>query len=395
MSSPRHLVLACLIFFTIGWVSAVLGPALPDLAGQAQVNLATEGGVIAALFVGALLAQVAGGALHDRWGIRPLLVVGLATLVVGMLGVILSHSIALTLLCGVITGLGHGAVDIGVSLFIALAFKHAGVAALNFTNIFFGAGAIAGPAAAAFALAHGGTALPALWGVVGIALVAFVFALVSPLPARATGLTHSDSAAVPGRWWRSALIGLLGGLFLLYVGLENGLGSWATELTHRVAGQSLATGALLASGFWFALTAGRVVGSILGTRVTALRLLIWCAGGAVGAAALLLASPLHPVFLVAGIVVFGLSFGPIYPTAVALTTARFPHTPGRATSLVTSLGSLGGVVIPWLQGWLLIQVSPWASILFIAALVSLMGGFILSVNTSVTRASVLLPQPTR
>jgi len=136
-----------------------------------------------------------------------------------------------------------------------------------------------------------------------------------------------------------------------------------------------------------------VVGSILGTRVTALRLLIWCAGGAVGAAALLLASPLHPLFLVAGIALFGLSFGPIYPTAVALTTSRFPHTPGRATSLVTSLGSLGGVLIPWLQGWLLIQVSPWASILFIAVLVLLMGGVILSMRTSVTRAPVLLPQP--
>jgi len=317
--------------------------------------------------------------------------VGLATLVIGLLGVILSHSIALTLLFGVITGLGHGAVDIGVSLFIALAFEKAGVAALNFTNIFFGLGAIAGPAAASFALAHGGTALPALWGVVGIAVIAFVFAMLTRAPAQAHGSAHTAPVAVPGDWWRSSLIALLGGLFLLYVGLENGLGSWTAVLAQRVAGQSLATGALVAAGFWFALTAGRVVGSILGTRMTGRRLLILCAVGAVGAAMLLLASPLHPAFLIAGITVFGLSFGPIYPTAVALTTARFPHTPGRATSLVTSLGSLGGVMIPWLQGWLLTQVSPWMSILFVAALVVGMGGLILSVSTGATRSPIPFP----
>ncbi len=386
-SSVRQLALACGVFFTIGWVAAAFGPALPDLARLTRANLATVGGLITTLFVGALLSQAAGGWLHDRWGIRPLLSVGLAGIVVGVSGVAMSHSIALTLLCGVITGLGHGAVDIGVSLFIALAFEKAGVAALNFTNIFFGLGAVAGPAAASFALARAGTALPALWSAALLALVAFVVVQLTPLPAAQPASARVSSSALPHiRRRQLTLIGILAGLFLLYVGLENGLGSWTTELTHRTTGQSLATGALLASGFWFTLTGGRVVGTYLGTKIAASRLLLLCAGGTTVAAALFLLSPLHPAFLVAGIVLFGFSFGPIYPTAVALTAARFPQAPGPATSLVTSAGSVGGAILPWLQGWLLIQVSAMASLTFVSALAFVMGGVILTLNIGVVRA---------
>ena len=382
MPSRRYLALACLIFFDIGWVAAVLGPALPDLAHLTDASLAAVGGVISALFVGALLAQAVSGALHDRFGVRPLLGAGLACLVVGMGGIALSHAIALTLLCGVIMGLGHGTVDIGISLFVALTFEGKGVAALNFTNIFFGVGAIAGPATASIALRQGGSALPALWGAVGIAVVALLLVQVVPLPPAAPAAPQlPQAAAVSASWWRSAALWLLGGLFLLYVGLENGLGSWTTELVHRAAGQSLATGALVAAGFWLALTGGRIVGTILGARMTAARLLAVCAGGAVGGAVLLLVSPLHPLLLFTGIAVLGLSFGPIYPTAVVLTTARFPQVPGKATSLVTSLGSLGGIVVPWALGWFLIAVSPLASLVLSAFLIVLLVGTIARVIT--------------
>ncbi len=63
----------------------------------------------------------------------------------------------------------------------------------------------------------------------------------------------------------------------------------------------------------------------------------------------------------------GFCLGPIFPTALAITTASFRRAPGTAASVVIALGSLGGTLLPWLQGVLMERVSPAASVLLVAA----------------------------
>ena len=368
MRLNRQLIIACFIFFIIGWIAAVLGPALPDLAFQTQTNLTTIGGIISALFVGALLAQLMGGALHDHWGIRPLLTIGLACMVVGVAGIIFSHNIAIMLFAAIITGLGHGAVDIGISLFVALSFGDRSVAALNFTNIFFGLGAVAGPAVAAITLQSLHTTLPSIWIIGGITMVTLVAVALMPLP-KTEPKEHAQEEQISTFSYRAMSrtsgLWLFGGIFLLYVGLENGLSGWTAEFHHRVTGQPLATGALVAASFWFALTIGRVFGTFLGARLTPQRLLQVCLAGLVAGATLFFISSFQGILIIVATILIGLSCGPIYPTAVVMTTLRFPQAPGRATSIVTSLGSAGGILIPLLQGWLLTRVSSWSSALLI------------------------------
>jgi len=52
----------------------------------------------------------------------------------------------------------------------------------------------------------------------------------------------------------------------------------------------------------------------------------------------------------------GLSFGPIYPTMVAIVTARAPHMAGTAMSRMGVFASVGGMALPWLYGLLLTDV---------------------------------------
>jgi fucose permease len=63
----------------------------------------------------------------------------------------------------------------------------------------------------------------------------------------------------------------------------------------------------------------------------------------------------------------GLCLGPIYPTAIAVTTARFDQATGAATSIVIAIGSLGGMLLPWLQGVLMEQSGVQQSVLLIVA----------------------------
>jgi fucose permease len=84
-------------------------------------------------------------------------------------------------------------------------------------------------------------------------------------------------------------------------------------------------------------------------------------GTCLGSAMLVLGSG-NVVWTVAGTVVAGVSFGPIFPTIVVMGTEVFRGAPSRAVSVIISLGSLGGMVLPPLQGLLLERVNPLASV---------------------------------
>jgi fucose permease len=68
----------------------------------------------------------------------------------------------------------------------------------------------------------------------------------------------------------------------------------------------------------------------------------------------------------AAVFLTGLSFGAIYPTTIAMVTAAFRGAPGRAASVAAASGSIGGMLLPPLQGVILEQVHPHASAWYIA-----------------------------
>jgi fucose permease len=286
--------------------------------------------------------------------------------------------------------MGHGAVDVGTNILIAQVFARRSAAALNLLNVFFGAGAVAGPLAASLALRQWDTALPALW--VGVGLLALSFGLLPRLP----GLR--PSAAGPARAGYSALallrspvLWVLGGVLLLYVGLENGMASWTTEYLRRTTPLATAAAALVTSGFWLALTLGRVAAAVAGLRLSADRILRLTLGGALAGGALLAASTGQAWLSLAGVLLTGLCYGPVFPTMLSVTTARYPQAPGTATSVVVSFASAGGMLLPWLQGVLLERAGPPASVAWVAFGAAAMLALYLS--QALSRREAPAPQP--
>jgi len=75
----------------------------------------------------------------------------------------------------------------------------------------------------------------------------------------------------------------------------------------------------------------------------------------------------NPTLSVIGVLVTGLGYGGTYPTMVALTTALFKEASGRAAGLVISMGSIGAMVLPSLQGVIIEGPGPRLSGYMIAA----------------------------
>jgi MFS transporter, FHS family, L-fucose permease len=365
LSSRGTVAASCALFFALGVVTAAVGPALPNLAANTASGLSSLGVVFTAIFLGALLAQVVAGPLNDRLGQRPVLLVGIVLLMVGTAGLTTGRSLPLVLACALIAGLGHGAIDVSVNVLIAEVFVERSAAALNLLNVFFGVGAVAGPALAGLTLQLWGTALPSLW------LGAGLFVLLAPLaPLLAVvprTLHRAEQAAPAAPLYRSPLLWAIGALVLLYVGIENGIGGWTTAYLVQTTALTAATAALVTSGFWLALTVGRVAGAILGTRLAPHTLLRVSLIGSFAGGALLALTTGHALLSTVAVLMLGLCFGPIFPTALAITAANFRQATGTAASIVVALGSLGGMSLPWLQGVLLERGGPSASVLLVAA----------------------------
>jgi fucose permease len=298
-------------------------------------------------------------------GQRPVLLAGAVLLALGTLGLATSRELPLMLACAAVAGLGHGAIDVSTNVLIAEVFATRSAAALNLLNVFFGLGAVAGPAVAGLTLRLWDTALPALW--LGAGLMLLEAPLILLLPSVSYARADASPAHVAASPLRSIRLWAIGALVLLYVGVENGVASWTTVYLERTTALDQAAAALITSGFWLALTGGRIAAAFSGARLAAERMLLIALAGALAGGALLATSTGSASLTIAAVLLLGFCFGPIFPTALAITTASFRRAPGTAASVVVAMGSAGGTLLPWLQGALLERAGPAASVLLVAA----------------------------
>lgn len=384
---------ASIVYIGLGIVIAAIGPLLPGLARQNGVDLSAMGLLFTGFSIGAILAQIAGGAVADRLGRRPVFLLGVVFLAAASAGLVASRSFGLTVALSGAWGVGLGATELAANVLITELFAERSVSVLNLLNGFFGLGAFAGPAIASLTLR---------WWQVGTPAVAFgALILASQIPvALRIGRAAHDTvlpilgapAAAGGREgvtrsadrdgagahrgsggsrviYRSALLWALGATLLLYVGEEQMVGGWTAVYMQRTTALSLASAALVASAFWIAYTASRACAAALAgilppRTVLATSILI----AAFGTLIVNLGVGSEPLS-VAGFLLTGFGFGPIYPTLMAMTGRSFPEAAGRAIGAAGALASVGGMLLPFLDGTLIIRRGPIAGARFAFAVV--------------------------
>src|SRR5262249_25779275 len=330
-----------------------LGPTLPLLAARVAQNVAALGGLFTAFSAGVIVAQFVIEPATRRLSQRRILPASMLLMGIGALGVTLGHSLPALFGAALLAGVGFGGVLAAGNLLVAQLFPARSAAALNGVNLFFGMGSILGPALAGRAGAYFGAPQIGLWvgagAMVTLAPMMLSFAAVRLLPQATPGA--ASSPAHRGRRW------LFGLLLLVYIGTEVGFGGWLTPYMVASAKLDLSIAALVTSGFWLALTAGRAIGAGLGFRLAPNRLLQISLLGLLIAATLLIIGVGDYNLTLAAVLLFGISCGPVFPTVVALVARES----AGATSLALGLGNGGGLIIPALLGLLLAQHGPSAA----------------------------------
>jgi MFS transporter, FHS family, L-fucose permease len=387
------LLLLCTAFVSVGLVVASLGPALPELARQTGKSLEQLGTLFIALFGGGLLAQSLSGILADRFGRRIVLVIAAAMFGISALVMSLSTRLPLLLVFASTMGLGYGGISLSVNVLSSEIAPERRASTVNFTNVFFGAGAIAGPLLAGLALEWWGTPIPALQAGAALALIVSPAAAFVDMPASAVRGSHgsrktaaSDANAIEASTMSgvtspaasaaavvsSAFVWSCAIIVMLYAGTEASVGSWTPVYLERTTRLDAVQAAAITSAFWAALCAGRIVAAVAGLRLSADRLLSVSFVSAAAGAAFVLAGHGFVWPTVIGLTVLGFAFGPIYPTMMAVVTAASPRAAGAAASRIGVLASIGGMILPSLHGFLIARIGTFTSAAVTAVIVMTM-----------------------
>ncbi len=339
-------ILTC--FAALGVTLTIIGATLPRIVREFEWSYVTIGIVVSAGFVGYFVATFFSGLLVQRFGPKPVVVIGLALQATALAFFAARPVVLLNLLLNLMLGSGQGCMEVVVNFSVVRMERGGRSRLMNLMHAAFCAGAILGPLAVGRLMAVG-----ADWRTIYrlMAVVALVMAgALSLLPFSRLGGEDAKAGDGPGvaELLRHPLLILFFLILLLYVGAELGVSDWMAEYYVEVFGTSASVGAYMVSVFWAGLLMGRL-GLSFGYRgVRQAELLLVLAGTCTGA---LLFAVLMKGALAAGVGFFlsGLGYSAIYPVVMVLVGERFRRAQGVAVGFVATGGGIGAFAFPFLM----------------------------------------------
>lgn len=339
-------------FIALGLVVASLGPTLPGLADQVGVPLAGISFLFATRSTGYLLGSLLGGRIYDHLPGHPVMACVLLVMAGAMALVPMSSHLILCALVLLMVGVSEGTLDVGGNALLVWNHPTNLAPYMNGLHFFFGVGAFISPILIAQAVAYGGGIAWAYWMLaLCIAPIALVM-LKLPSPVR-----DGDHAEANGKG-HSLFVFLIAACFFVFVGAEVGIGGWIYTYAVRqgIADEKMA--AYLTSGFWGALTLGRLIVIPLAARFQPRTIMLVDIVGALISVLVMWVFPVAKMAIWIGTMGAGLFIASMFATLLAFAERRMVIT-GRVTGWFFVGSSLGAMTVPWIIGQLFEGVGPW------------------------------------
>jgi fucose permease len=294
---------------------------------QAALNIENIGDLTLALFLTSAVVQLVIGPSVDRFGYKPVAIVGFFVAAVSM--ILLRGATSFEMAIGACILLGVGAMclnTVGNTLIPVVLFGGKDPArASNFGNGFFGLGLVVTPLVFSLVNYRAGLVLLAALFLIGLVMV-----LATRFPAVSTGYQFSMAL---GLLRHPAVIVAALALFC-YIALESSMTTWSKPYMTELLGGSgdpsaVRNAGLVLSMFGVAMMVGRFATSAVKNLTTiGVPLIAGAALVAVGSILVMIMTS-SPILASAAVIVTGLVFAPIFPTIVGVTFAKFEPASGQ------------------------------------------------------------------
>lgn len=365
-------IVALMAVFSLGISFIIIGAISEELKRDLAITNAQIGNLVLALFLTSVIVQLMTGPLVDKFGHKPLAIVGFLVASVSMFLIARAPSFQAAFLACILLGIGAMCLNtVGNTLIPVVLFGGVDPArASNFGNAFFGLGYVITPLV--FSLIAG-SALGYRTGVYflgGLFLVFLIAALGSRFPRVSTGYRFSMAFRLLGN--RTVLIAALA--LFCYISLEISMATWSKPYMTELFGGAASPGAVANAGFILslfgvAMMVGRFLTSMV-KNLTAIGVKLVATMSAIAMAAILLMILTQvPALAIVAVMLTGLVFAPIFPTIVGVTFARFDAgLYGSIFGIMFAVGLLGGTFVPQIIGSLSVGATVQQSLLIVLAM---------------------------
>lgn len=341
--SKRILLTQYIGFITIGLAANIIGPVLPTISNEFNMNYSQAGYILSGQFLGALLTVQAAGHIADKIGKKPFLLIGSLILFAGILGSILAQSYLSLLFWTVVSGIGFGMYDAGINALCADVADSDKGNAMNLLHFFYGLGAFSGPLLTTLIFGTLGS-----WRLVYAAIAFLPFVVAALLYGIQLPRPTSPPAgpAQSGSLYRHAIMWLYGLFIFIYCGIEVAAYGWLPayweDLFH---GQAFIPSSFMPSFFWLTLTIGRLLSGKIADKLGFSRYIAVACWGVAIVALSWAVIPL-PHWTMAAALLLGFLLAGLYPTVMVSAIGRAPRFSGQIAGFISVFGSLGGFFIP-------------------------------------------------
>jgi len=302
-----------------------------------------------------MIVQLFIGPLVDKFGHKPLAVLGFAVTSLSMFLLAFASSFALAMVASILLGVGAMCVNtVGNTLIPVVLFEGKDPArASNFGNAFFGLGLVVTPLIPFLVINKMGYGYSTVLVIIGILSALFlIFALTTTFPKVSTGYKFSMAVKLLGKG--AVLIAALA--LICYISLESTMNTWIKPLMTEVFKakgnvNAVANASLVLSLFGVAMMVGRFITSAV-KNLTAIGTKVIMVASIVSIlAVILMIKSTSPAMVILAVIITGLAFAPIFPTIVGVTFAKFDSSLyGSIFGIIFAVGLLGGTFVPKIIG---------------------------------------------
>jgi FHS family glucose/mannose:H+ symporter-like MFS transporter len=369
-------IVALMAVFGVGIAFIIVGAISEELKKEIGITNAEIGTLVSALFFTSMIVQLIIGPMVDKFGHKPIAVVGFLVASLSLFLIASAASFGMALWACILLGIGAMCLNtVGNTLIPVVLFGGTDPArASNFGNAFFGLGYVITPllfslfATLAWGYKGGVYVLAALL------LIFLVAALATAFPRVSIGYQFSMAFRLLGN--AAVLVAALA--LFCYVSLEISMATWSKPYMTELLGGSqnpsaVANAGLILSIFGVAMMVGRFLTSTIknltamGVKLVAVMALIAILS------ILLMILTQNAVLAVVAVILTGLVFAPIFPTIAGVTFAKFePRLYGSIFGIIFAVGLLGATVVPRIVGGLSMGATVQQSLLIVLAMAAIL-----------------------